>query len=556
MGRLNKLFISLFQPKLIFIYAVVVFGFLMAKNPYSERNLISNLEPYPDTFHYIVPAISLVNGGPFKIVRDGRTLNPSVPPMYSFVLSPFFLVNKDPRTFYFANVFLSFLSIYVLFLIVKRITNDKWILGIILFLFSTNYFMYWYPQWAMAENLILPIVLGSIYLLLLPVNTKSIFLASLVSLLLYSTKYAYLPYLVAYSGIFFVKICIDGKTRKVKKLLMFILLSMIFVIPVGVYQFYLQGVNPLSRYLSIFVGLLPFVKQTSGSLSDKFVGPAGWFSKIFFQKNFPLYLRGLLGEQTGFLWDFTPILPKYIIYPAWIGLFIGIFKKRFRFLSISLLILLLFHLFFIASFSTLDMRYIYHAIPTLLLGFGLFLATAKEFLEKREMNLVYLILTFSILGLYLFNNALRIKYQVALNFRHSETPWYYISVLNLNDYFTKDKIVNSKRPIVISPMPPYYIDYFSNGNYGLLPLAKDQEFRLNKEIAWGPDDYSDLPKLYKKYLIEGDNLYVSTYGLGNESYLHLAFDNLKKDFVLTEVKDGCYTQCKIYKLDLKNAKNY
>jgi len=110
-------------------------------------------------------------------------------------------------------------------------------------------------------------------------------------------------------------------------------------------------------------------------------------------------------------------------------------------------------------------------------------------------------------------------------------------------------------PYVISPMPPYYIDFYSNGNYRLLPLDKDQEFRQSKEAAWGYEDYSDFHGIYKKYLLEGYPVYVSTYGLGNEFYLHEAFDELSKDFKLTEVQNECYTQCKIYKLEFKNGKS-
>jgi hypothetical protein len=152
------------------------------------------------------------------------------------------------------------------------------------------------------------------------------------------------------------------------------------------------------------------------------------------------------------------------------------------------------------------------------------------------------------------NNAIRIKNQIVLNLKYAETPWTYISVLRLNDFFTSDKVGNTK-PVVVSSLPPYYIDYFSNGNYNLLPLSPAQEFRAQRNLVWGPGDYSDLHGLYETYLREGRSLFVATYGFGNEAYLHLAFDNLNKDFLLTEVDNGCYELCKIYKVDLRNAKS-
>jgi hypothetical protein len=144
----------------------------------------------------------------------------------------------------------------------------------------------------------------------------------------------------------------------------------------------------------------------------------------------------------------------------------------------------------------------------------------------------------------------RIKSQIVINLKYAETPWYYISVLKLNDYFSKEKITDGSKPVVISPMVPYYIDFYSNGNYQLLPLSVDQEFRLNKEEAWGYYDYSNLHNLYENFIKEGKQVYVARYGLGNESYLNNAFKDLENDFRLTEVYSGCYSQCNIYKLDL------
>lgn len=538
---------------LFLLGAVFVLILLLARNPYGLRTLIPNLEPYPDTLHYVVPARSLASGGPFAIVREGRILRPSVPPLYSLTLTPFYLINEDPRTYYFANVLFTLISTLLLWLILKRLKADRWIIGLTLFLFVTNFYVYWYPQWAMAENLILPLFFGSVYLLVLPINKKTIILASLIPVLVYGTKYAYLPYIIAYLVMFSLKIYLEAKRRKLKSLVTFVLLTGIFFVPVLLYQFLTQTDNPFSGYLKFFVGVL----NGSGGevVENKFLGPKGWYSKEFFLKNFPLYLRGLFGEKTRLLWDFTPILPKYLLYPAWAGLLVGVIKRRYRVFSFSLLVLLLFHLFVISAFSTLDMRYIYHAMPTFLLSFSLMLIFAKEILVKRKLYWAFLLLIFLIGSLYAVKNVQRLRFQAVLNLKYAETPWYYISVLKLNDNFSNERVLGEKKPYVISPMPPYYIDFYANGNYRLLPLARDQEFRTSREATWGPNDYSNFHTIYKKYLSEGYELYVSTYGLGNEGYLHLAFDNLYKDFDLTEVQNECYTQCKIYKMKLKNAKS-
>src|SRR3989344_3921655 len=540
---------------LFFLSSVVVFLVLLARNPYSQRTLIPNLEPYPDSMHYVVPARSMVSGGLFKIIREERVINPSVPPLYSAFLAPFYLVNNDPRTYYFANVTLALLSIYLLFLILKLAIKDKWIIGVSLFLFTTNFYMYWYPQWAMAENLILPIFLFAVLLLIKPVSNTNIIFASIIPFLSYSTKYAYLPLAGTFVALYVLKVIWEKKTDRVRLGILFILLSSILFLPILIYQSYMQEINPLIRYFNILVGTFSFGNANLVIGSDKFVGSGGWFSELFFQKNFPIYVRGLLGEKARFLWDYTPLLPNSLIFPAWTGMFMGLFKKGVRYFSFSLMLLLALPLIFISTFSTQDMRYVYHSVPTLILGISLFLFCVKDFLSKKKLYAVFVLGIFIIGGLYIFKNFQRLRYQTALNLKYAETPWYYISVLKLNDYFTKDKFLGDKIPYVISPMPPYYIDFYSNGNYRLLPLDKDQEFRQSKEAAWGYEDYSDFHGIYKKYLLEGYPVYVSTYGLGNEFYLHEAFDELSKDFKLTEVQNECYTQCKIYKLEFKNAKS-
>ena len=86
-----------------------------------------------------------------------------------------------------------------------------------------------------------------------------------------------------------------------------------------------------------------------------------------------------------------------------------------------------------------------------------------------------------------------------------------------------------------------------------MPLSYEQEFRGQevRQIVWGPNDYSDLPKLYTKYLKEGFNLYVSRSGLGNEGYTNRDFNTIVKEFNTELVLQGCYDQCNIYRVKLK-----
>jgi len=544
--KLVKYWRFIFQVRFVFIANLIIFIFLLARNPFSERTLIPNLEPYPDTIHYTLPPRSLVMGGPFMIYREDRSARTSVGPLYSLTLIPFYLINHDVRMFYFANVLMSLVSLWLLFLILKKITEDKLVVGLTLFLFVTNYFNYWFPQWAMAENLLMPIFFFGVWLLMSKPRIGYVFGAALVTVAFYATKKACAPLTIVFAIMYLLKLLVSK--NRFKNTMWFVLFSVVIFLPLLWYQITYIGGNPLEVFSGLFSH---FSKsgQIASVVTPTSVGNA-WFSMKYLTINLPLYLKALVGDRARFLWDFTPVVSRWVGVLGLFGLFTAIFVRRFRLISVTLIFLLLGEILFMSVFYAFDMRYVYHAIPTLLLGFAILMSLSRDFFERKRMSKVFVCLVVIIFGTYFLKNAVRLKSQIMINVKYAETPWYYISVLKLNDFFTKEKVVNDNKPIVISPMPPYYIDYYSNGNYELLPLSNDQEFRHGMNETWGTRDYSDLFKIYRDYLKSGRSLYVSTYGLGNEAYLHKSFDNLRKTFMLEEVYDGCYTQCKIYQVKI------
>lgn len=537
-------FILGYKKQVIILSCVFIFLLLLFKDPFSERTLIPNFEPYPDTFYYTVPPLNLAKGDGFYLSREGRILRNSVPPLYSLVILPFILVNPDPRMVYYANVFLALISFIFFLLILRKITENVWIIGITLFLYVTNYFLFWMPTLAMAENLLLPLYLAAILLLMRPVSLLNFGLLGVTSLCVFATKASSIPVLVAILLLSSLKIFFLGKT-KIWKLKAFLYLSLTFSSFFLLYAIYLyltsnfNIIYALSGYLDLLIG-----KTSSYDVESQ--RPIGWASFGYIKINLPLYLSSILGNKTKFLWEVTPIVPKYIAIASTIGIFAGLIIKKYRNLSIILITMIGTSIMFMSTFDSFDARYIYIAIPSLLLGFSILILVLFDFFSKKWTIILLLFFAF-----YVSSNIIRLKSQISLNFKYSETPWAYISVLKLNEYFTKEKIINSKRPVVISALPPYLIDFYSNGNYTLLPLSYEQEFRSLKDIVWGPNNYSNLPILYAKYLHEGYDLYVSKYGLGSESYTNRDFNTILKEFDAEVVLSGCYKQCDIYKVTLK-----
>ncbi|MFZ1720913.1 MAG: hypothetical protein WAU07_00215, partial [Microgenomates group bacterium] len=123
----------------IFFVFSVIFLLLLAKNPFSERTLIPNFEPYPDTFYYITTSRCALQGKGWKLCRpeieNVAGIESSVAPLYSALLMPGFVINFDPRFFYFTNVLLALLSFLIFFLIAKKIIKDDFSLVVVLGLY-------------------------------------------------------------------------------------------------------------------------------------------------------------------------------------------------------------------------------------------------------------------------------------------------------------------------------------------------------------------------------------------------------------------------------------
>ncbi|MEI8348020.1 MAG: hypothetical protein WCG27_11175 [Pseudomonadota bacterium] len=306
-----------------------------------------------------------------------------------------------------------------------------------------------------------------------------------------------------------------------------------------IYAEVLPGINTIT---GLFGGMIP---QASKKIATS---GGGWFSLSYMKEYFPSYIRTLFGGyQMHFLWDNTPIWPLFIGIPGVFGLIIGVVRAKTRLFAIALLIAILSSIVFMSSFYSQDMRYLNFAIPTILIGFVMFWHEVlslkmKSFGLNNITRIGFPVILCTIFLFYFGTNAIRLKKQIMLNLKYAETPWYYLSVVKLNEYF-KDYPKTKKIPVVISAMIPYYIDFYSNGEYSLLPLSLSQEFRDHREAAWGKFDYSDLIMLYSKTLYSGHEIYVHNYGIGNEKILQEDFKKIQDAFILTKVAIGCFDAC-------------
>ncbi len=552
-----KKLLLLLTTHIHFLMCLLLFLLLLARNPFSDRTLIPNFEPYPDSLHYIVPARSLLQGkGPY-ITREGRNIIPSVPILYSLTLLPFFAVNNDARMAYFANVAMSVASLGLFYLILQKLSIRRSIQFLVLFLFVSNYYIYWYPTLAMAENLTTLLFFGGVALLIGRVTPVRASAAALIAIAFYATKYANIPITVAFGMLYGIKILFPIKTFSKRRfsLLSFIAAGIGSFVVFAVWELYFYGKNVFAALNTAF-GFLQFKPTSPAGPSSAAVQSSagnGFFSLSYVPSNLVFYFQMLLGQSTKMLWSYIPLLSRFIAIPGLAALIASLASKQYRWIAVSLLVLLFANVAFLSTFYAPDARYFLYAVPSLLLGFALLLQTISTIVSRRKKGILFLLLIGFLIAAAGISSAKRVKSQISLNLRYAETPWYYLSVKELNtavdDVLSKEK--NEAEVIVVSSLPPYLVDFYSTGKYRLLPLHSQQEFRGNKKEAFGDFDYSDMHKLYATQIHEGKIVLVEKYGLGNEVMLQQAFANLSNDFDLQLVRQGCHELCNVYRLQIK-----
>ena len=415
--------ILLHKEWVVFFIPIFIFLLLIFKDPFSERTLIPNFEPFPDALFYLIRPINLVKGNGFFVAREGRVTQNTTPPLYSFTFIPFLLINSDPRMVYFANIFLSLISAGLFFLILKRITTNIWVISFVFFLYTTNYFLYWMPTLAMAENLILPLYLISILLLTGKSSYANFTILGALSVCIYATKGANAPItaMILIISIFKIfKLQIKTSLKLKSSLYLFFGFFSFFSL-YALFLYYIIGSNII---LSVFgyLGLTSQVMMPTGDETGvvSVSSSARWASFDYIKTNLPLYLSSLQGNPQRFLWDNTPLLPKYIAYLSITGLLVGVFVKRCSFLSITLLLMVTSSVGFLLTFYAFDARYIYIAIPSLMLGFAILMASALRRLERiKYQKIIFFVLLGLFFGFYFATNAIRIKSQISLNLRYA-----------------------------------------------------------------------------------------------------------------------------------------
>lgn len=528
------------------VLILCIFAVMLARNPYSLRTLIANLEPYPDSIHYLNPAMSFARGDGMYITREDRKLLPVVPPMYSLTMVPVYLLSSDVRSFYFVNVGLAFLSLFFFYLILQKVfKGHRLLIFSLLFLYVTNHLLSWFPSLAMAENLLLPIILASVYLLLEPPSRKSAILLPGLAVACYATKYASLPVAVC------IPLLLALRIFRMKHRANKIMIGATFVAACAgwgglylLYDYFVRDGNLIPGLFGILIGVFSPKSINEAVTTD--VQKGSIFSVAHARENVRDYVGWLRGREMMILWKRIALLPQFLALPAMFGLFVSLFTKR-RLLSFVWLSFISFTIFIMMIFYVADGRYLLFALPAVIIGVGLFCVWVSERFPIHAQKIL-LVLPLALISLYTVTQISRLKFDVMLNLRYTESPWYYTSIRTFDEYLASHRSEFAQQPVVISSLPPYIIDFYATQDFMILPLSANQEFQAHKFEAWGDHNYDNLPGEYAKYLAAGHPVFLTKYGLGNVSFLHDAYDAMFERFELEKVVDGCHSTCDMYRV--------
>ncbi len=517
-----KKFGEKFGFNLVLLASILVYLFLAYKNPFKDNNLISNLEPYPDTILYSFPAWNWVRGYGWNLGVGEKIVNISVPNTYGVLLVPLMWLFKDIRSFYFTNIIFGIGALIFFMLALKNFVGKrKWpLIGFFGFLLATNFYFFNQPQLVMAEMINYFFVSFFLYLLSLRFRWIQLIFMILLAGLTLSLKNTNLVLGGSFIFSFFIKIFIEKlRFYNIKKILLFVICFSLIIM-----SFYLPKILTLSQNA---------------------------FNIKYFTNNFKFYLSCLNGGECRNLWYWQKMVSWDIVILFVFGFLMMLVDKKKRYLLLEIIIPLVLFVLAMSLFVDTEGRHVEIFVPLMLLVGAVGI---DKILGKNKYLLLLIFLLFGInifLTSYQQNSKemkiISLKKQVGLNFRHREDPWNYLCLKMIDDF-----MVDKPDAYFGSFLPIYFFDaYGVKLNY--LPLSAYQDFML---AGRGLQKYFPLPlkNMYKEKLTNKNVVYLSDYYASNgRDIWRNEWNEIISVGKLEKVFQSPLDNCNIYKLE-KNIK--
>jgi hypothetical protein len=358
----------------------------------------------------------------------------------------------------------------------------------------------------------------------LPFTFRNLLLTTICGVLLWLTKLSGFPVIVVLIFWTFVNFILSGFYKKIgKKTLMALLLSVIGILGLVIVKIVLPNMELLLK----------------GTI---------FFSIDFAKKHTPYFLSQFLGINGRYLGSGNQQIEWIISIFSIFGIVISLITKEYRKIALIGISLILSVVVFHSFMYYPEGRYISTVIPI----FIIFAGVIPAVLPKKLSWLVILIMMGLYLGVKVNINGFyerkvtTLKRQVMNNrLQDFDTAWKYRAVQDINETL-KDK----ENVYLGTYIQPFYLWFFADKNYNYLPISRRQDFSdrfYDQQVI--PLEYS-IADYYKKLLSEDREVYISSYNAKAVKIWEEDYENLLKNFEVTEVNRGCFDWCNIYKLDL------
>ena len=498
---------------------------------FSTKHFLYNLEPYPDSLFYIVPAWNFVHGNGFQMSHETHTFKVTVPPAYSFWLVPFFAVFRTPIAFYVANLVLGVGALLFLYLAVLNVTRRWWAASISVCVLLLHGFFVWLPVLPMTENVSLFLICVVLWLLSIAKRRPHhAIIAGFVMTALVMTRWALVPVAAVSTGL----LAWRWRDRSDRK----ILLSLGGALAIGFLGFLMYQV--LWLHFNPFLILRPQLESKSGQALVA-------FSVKYMWGNLLTYSVAMLGGTTKFLWQTAPLTSPLVFLSSVFAVFVSFRQRHLRFFVGSIVALLFSQLVLAVPFYVADARYIVLTLPlfSALVGTGFYLLQKMSVMHAHRLikNVAVLILLFISL---VFTQRHLFREVVAANIFHRSQAWQYEAIQNVNTFFAQHP-----KGYLITVLPPFLTDlYQGEAAYRVMPLSSKQEFMNVSQRTWNDISYNDLLGSYERFVELKYPVYVTNAYLSSQHEFAADFEALQKRFQLTKVAEGCLGTCEIYEVQL------
>lgn len=516
---LNRLYFSL--PVWLWLI-LAAYSVPVLLNVAGVQHLFFNLEPYPDSFTYIMPAWGASQGQGFGMLFGDQVQIPTIFSDYSIILAGFFLVWRNVQMVVVANLFLGWLALIFLYLASKELKFSHLTTFGVIGLYVLHGLVFWVAGLPMTENVALAALAGSVWLTLkLRHSHVAWVLWAQIALLgiLFFSRLSMMPVALAL-GFMSGVACWFNRQRV--SLVWLILATIVFG--------------------GIFLGLQSWMQEDAFRVAkalQETSQPHMYYSFGYSLTNTLFYSKSYLGLPQLTMWLNVAISSGLVVLAAVVGLLIKL-KQKAYFVALVLLAGWSSQLVTLLLFYHADNRYLIGTIPFLVLSAGLTL----EYVFKRWQWKVWLPF-FGALVLALLISQKNI-YQILVvdNLLARTTPWQYQAVQQLN-------ATVSDNSTLVTALPPYLFVLYESPKFNVIPVSTYQEYISKQRPVWGTDiNYDDLAQEIRTRLEAGETVYLTNAYITHLHEVVNDYEVLKAQFETNLVAEGCLGACNVYQLQL------